>query len=246
VTPAATPPAPPFLTAEWRWLVMANYEMDPALLRPLLPAGTELDAWDGVTYASVVGFLFRRTRVMGIPIPFHRHFEELNLRFYVRRKGPEGWRRGVVFVREIVPRLAIASVARWFYNENYAAMPMRHRVELSTESGGSVEYGWRTGGRWASLRARVRGPANPLQPGSEEEFITEHYWGYARQRDGGCVEYQVEHPRWKVWRAESAELDCDVAALYGPGFTEALSAAPRSALVADGSPVIVRSGRRTR
>lgn len=244
MSPVATPPAPPFLTAEWRWLVMLNYEMDPALLRPLVPAGTELDAWGGVTYASVVGFLFRRTRVLGVPIPFHRTFEELNLRFYVRRKGPEGWRRGVVFVKEVVPRFAIAAVARWIYNENYVALPMRHRVALSAETGGSLEYGWRTGGRWSTVRAEVRGPARPLAEGSEEEFITEHYWGYARQRDGGCVEYQVEHPRWNVWRAESAALDADVAGLYGPAFAAPLSAAPRSALVADGSAVVVRQGRR--
>jgi uncharacterized protein len=242
VSPAATPPA--FLRAEWRWLVMLNYEVDPALLQPLVPAGTELDAWGGVTYASVVGFHFRRTRVLGVPIPFHREFEELNLRFYVRRRGPEGWRRGVVFVKEVVPRFAIAAVARRVYNENYVALPMRHRIDLSNERGGSAEYGWRMGGRWSSVRAEVSGPARPLVAGSEEEFITEHYWGYARQRDGGCVEYQVEHPRWNVWRADSATLDCDAAALYGPAFAEPLSAPPRSALVADGSRVIVRQGRR--
>jgi uncharacterized protein len=244
VTSAVPPQAPPFLKAEWRWLAMLNYEVDAALLRPLVPAGTELDQWGGVTYASIVGFMFLDTRVLGIPIPFHRDFEELNLRFYVRRKGPEGWRRGVVFVKEIVPRLAIATVARVVYNENYVALPMRHRLAIDTAAGGSVEYGWRHRGRWDAVRAEVRGPARPLQAGSEAEFITEHYWGYAAQRDGGCVEYQVEHPRWNVWRAESAALDCDVAALYGPAFAEPLSAAPRSALVADGSPIIVRRGRR--
>lgn len=236
--------AAPFLTAEWRWLAMLNYEVDAALLRPLVPAGTELDAWGGVTCASVVGFLFQDTRVLGVPIPFHRHFEELNLRFYVRRRGPEGWRRGVVFVKEIVPRIAIATVARAVYNENYVAMPMRHRVDVSVDAGGTVEYGWRFRGRWCGLRAAVRGPAGPLVEGSEEEFITEHYWGYARQRDGGTVEYRVEHPRWNVWRAESAALECDVGRLYGPGWAECLSAPPRSALVADGSPIVVRAGRR--
>ncbi|HYR11042.1 MAG TPA: DUF2071 domain-containing protein [Longimicrobium sp.] len=237
-------PAAPFLTAEWRWLAMLNYEVDPALLRPLVPAGTELDAWGGVTYASVVGFMFLDTRVLGIPIPFHRDFEELNLRFYVRRKGPEGWRRGVVFIKEIVPRFAIAAVARVVYNENYVALPMRHRLGIDVQTGGMVEYGWRLRGRWCGVRATVRGPAGRLAEGSEEEFITEHYWGYARQRDGGTVEYQVEHPRWNVWRAESSSLDCDVAALYGPAFAEPLSAPPRSALVADGSAIVVRKGRR--
>ena len=240
--PDAATPAAPFLTAEWRWLLMLNYELDAALLRPLVPAGTELDAWNGVVYASVVGFLFQRTRVLGLPIPFHTRFEELNLRFYVRRRGPEGWRRGVVFVKEIVPRAAIAAVARWAYNENYVAMPMRHRVDTSLEAGGAVEYGWRMGGRWCAVRGRAEGPGRPLVAGSEAEFITEHYWGYARQRDGGTVEYQVEHPRWNTWSVAGAALDCDVAALYGPAFAAPLGAAPRSALLADGSAVTVRRG----
>jgi hypothetical protein len=149
-----------------------------------------------------------------------------------------------VFVKEIVPRLAIAAVARVVYNENYVALPMRHRLDVSVDAGGTVEYGCKLRGRWCAVRATVRGAARPLAQGSEEEFITEHYWGYARQRDGGTVEYQVQHPRWNVWRAESAALDCDVPALYGPAFAECLAGPPRSALVADGSEVVVRQGRR--
>lgn len=236
-----------FLTARWRWLAMVNWACDPALLRPLVPRGTELDAWEGETVVSLVGFLFLDTRVLGISVPFHRDFEELNLRFYVRRRGPEGWRRGVVFVKEIVPRWAIAALARVAYNENYVAMPMRHRVELDAAGGtlrpgGAVEYGWRHAGRWSTLRAETSGEPGALVEGSEEEFITEHYWGYAAQRDGGCVEYRVEHPRWRVWRAAGCTVECDAAALYGPGFAEALAAAPRSAFVAEGSEVRVRRG----
>ena len=102
----------PFLTAQWRHLVLINYEIAPEIVRPYVPRGTEIDSFDGRTYASLVGFLFLDTRLRGVPIPFHRNFEEVNLRLYVRRKGAEGWRRGVVFVREIVPRLALAWVAR--------------------------------------------------------------------------------------------------------------------------------------
>lgn len=228
-----------FLTAEWRHLVMLNYPVDPALLTPLVPAGTELDSWQGTTYLSVVGFLFLRTRVMGVPVPFHRDFEEVNLRFYVRRRGPEGWRRGVVFVREIVPRRAIAWVARTVYGENYVAMPMRHSLPPGD---GTITYEWRHRGRWCSLQAAVSGRPSPLEAGTEAEFIAEHYWGYARQRDGGTVEYRVEHPRWQAWRADAAGLDADVAALYGDAFAAPLSAPPRSAFVADGSPVVVRRG----
>jgi uncharacterized protein len=229
-----------FLTAEWRHLVMLNYEVPPSLLRPWVPAGTELDEWNGTTYVSVVGFLFLDTRVLGIRIPFHVDFEEVNLRFYVRRRGPEGWRRGVVFVREIVPRWAIAAVARTLYNEQYSSMPMRHRVEL--ERSGTVRYEWRHHRRWCHLSARVQGEPAPLAEGSEAEFIAEHYWGYARQRDGATVEYAVEHPRWNAWQAAEAELDADVAALYGREFADALSGPPRSAFVADGSPIVVRRG----
>ena len=236
--------APVFLTGQWKYLAMLNYEIDPGVLAARVPRGTELDSWQGTTLVSVVGFLFLETRVLGVKVPFHVRFEEVNLRFYVRRWGEDGWRRGVVFVKEIVPRRAIALAARVFYNENYAAMPMRHRVELDEAATGPgvVEYGWRAAGRWNRLRAVTAGAARPLADGSEAEFITEHYWGYAAQRDGGTVEYQVEHPRWRVWQASTCEFDGDARAVYGAEFAAALGAGPRPAFVALGSEITVRRG----
>ena len=239
---ATEPLPPPFLTAEWRKLVMLNYAADPASLRPRVPAGTELDEWGGTLYVSMVGFLFLGTRVLGVPVPLHGDFAEVNLRFYVRRKGPEGWRRGVVFVKEIVPKAAVATLARVLYHEPYVRLPMRvgNREDAG---GGTAEYSWRHGGRWDTLRASYRGEPQPLAEGSEAEFITEHYWGYTRRRDGRTAEYRVEHPRWRVWQAADASLDCDAAALYGPEFRDTLSAAPVSAFVAEGSAIVVRRGR---
>ncbi|MCP3163671.1 YqjF family protein [Myxococcus qinghaiensis] len=237
----------PFLTATWRYLVMLNYEMDPKVLAPLVPRGTELDTWNGKTFASMVGFRFLDTRVRGLAVPFHRDFDEVNLRFYVRHLGPEGWRRGVAFVRELVPRWAIATVARVVYNEPYLALPMRHVVEMEgAEQGtpGRLEYAWKHEGRWHRLAARTRGTPTASAPGSQEEFITEHYWGYTPQRDGGCAEYRVEHPRWSVWQAEDVAFECDVASLYGDRFTSVLRGAPASAFVADGSGVSVHPGTR--
>jgi uncharacterized protein YqjF (DUF2071 family) len=234
-----------FLTAEWRRLAMLNYEIDPAILRPFVPRGVELDSWNDRHFVSVVGFLFLKARVLGLPIPFHRDFEEINLRFYVRRRADGVWRRGVVFIKEIVPRWAIATVARVVYNENYVARRMRHRIDLDNgtiAANGSVEYSWRDYGSWLRVRAKTAGEAQPLVADSEEEFITEHYWGYAAQRDGGCVEYQVEHPRWRVWRTSDASFECDVKRVYGREFVECLSAKPASAFVADGSAVVVRKG----
>ncbi len=220
---------------------MINYEVEPGLLGPYVPPGTELDSWNGKTFASLVGFMFLETRVLGFKLPFHHSFEEVNLRFYVRRKADDGWRRGVVFIKEIVPRRAIATVARLVYNENYSAMPMRHLIEMDDKSG-RVEYGWRYQGRWNHLRVTTTGEAQKLIEGSEAEFITEHYWGYAAQSGGGCVEYQVEHPRWLVWEACNRSLDCDVSGIYGERFASALNSEPSSAFLALGSEIIVRRG----
>ncbi|HKX30570.1 MAG TPA: DUF2071 domain-containing protein [Blastocatellia bacterium] len=234
-----------FLTAEWRYLAMLNYQVDPLVLRAYVPSGTELDQWGGRTYVSLVGFLFLKTRVLGLRIPFHENFEEINLRFYVRRRSREGWRRGVVFIREIVPRPAIAAAARVLYHENYAARPMSHRIEMEAgrlSAEGRVEYAWREGRAWNRLSLKSSGDPQPLEAGSEPEFITEHYWGYSAQRDGGCVEYRVEHPSWRVWGASEAVFEGDLERAYGPTFAEVLRVPPVSAFLAEGSPVIVRRG----
>jgi uncharacterized protein YqjF (DUF2071 family) len=220
---------------------MLNYEADPAILAPLVPAGTTLDLWDGRALISVVGFRFLDTRLLGLPVPGHRNFEEVNLRFYVRREIPGGAsRRAVVFVREIVPRRAIALVARLAYNEPYIALPMRSLVPATLVARpGRIEYGWRIDGRWSSVAATTDGEPALAHPDDEATFITEHYWGYTRQRDGGTVEYEVTHPRWRIWPAHDARLDADVAALYGERFSTALGAQPRSAFVAEGSAIEV-------
>ena len=235
----------PFLTAEWRHLAMLNFPIDRAVLEPRVPAGTTLDTYQGQAYVSVVGFLFLKTKLLGVPVPFHQDFEELNLRFYVRRLAGDEWRRGVVFIQEIVPKAAIAAVARLAYNENYIALPMRHRLTPpAAPAPDTVSYEWEFQHRWHGLHLRTTGDPQWPRPGSLDEFITEHYWGYARQQDGGCVEYRVEHPPWRVWRAAEASLDADVAALYGEAFAPALRAAPSSAFLAEGSPVTVFHGQR--
>ena len=229
-----------FLTAEWRQLAMLNYAVDPAVLRPLVPRGTELDFHHGQTFVSVVGFRFLNTRVLGFFLPHHRDFEEVNLRFYVRRQVAGEWRRGVVFVSELVPRHLIAFVARTFYGEPYRVLPMRHAIEQSGPNR-RVEYSWQRSQRWEHLRLSATGESQEMAAGSEEEFITEHYWGYTARGDR-TSEYQVEHPRWRFWRATEALFEADVQSLYGAAFVEALSRPPTSAFIAEGSSVSVRRG----
>lgn len=224
---------------------MVNFAIDPTLLEPLVPRGTTLDFFGGVAYVSVVGFLFRDTRLLGLPVPGHIHFEEVNLRFYVQRTVGHEVRRGVCFVRELVPRWAIATVARWSYNEPYQALPMRSEVDLNAivtardEQSQTVSYEWKTSAGWTGFRIRSRGARQPMQPGSLEEFIAEHYWGYCRQRDGGTVEYEVEHPPWKVWQADVASWQGDVPGFYGEPWAGALAQRPSSLFLADGSAVQV-------
>lgn len=230
-----------FLTAEWKNLVMLNYEVDPARLLPLVPQGVELDLWQGRALISLVGFLFADTRLLGVPIPLHRTFEEVNLRFYVKRVVGGEVRRAVTFIKEIVPKRAVALIARAGYNEPYQSMPMRHRYGALSDSAipTSLDYQWRLDNRWCGMSATIEGEGRVPPSDAEEAFVTEHYWGYTRQRNGTTVEYEVQHPRWCVWSAAASAVTGNLSALYGDYFAGIVAQAPRSAFVADGSPVSV-------
>jgi uncharacterized protein YqjF (DUF2071 family) len=240
---------------------MLNYAVSPALVKeslaPMVPAGTELHQFEGKTYVSLIGFRFLRARVRGLWIPFHADFDEVNLRFYVRRQGisstgqgvsltPQDIRRGVVFVREIVPRYAIAKVAQVVYHEKYVALPMSHQVIEPTSEHGRVqaEYRWRYQGQWSRLRVEGSGRPALAPEGSLAQFITEHYWGYASQPDGGSLEYQVAHDPWRVWTATQASFQGDPTSLFGPELAKCLRGEPHSAFLAEGSAVTVYSGNR--
>ncbi len=247
----------PLLTARWTELVLLNFRVPVEEIERLAPAGTEPDVHDGEAYISVVGFRFQKVRIFGVPVPGHTRFDEVNLRYYVKRTVGGEVRRGVVFVREIVPRRAVAIVANGLYNENYVTRRMRNAIEMRGEElqvGDRVEYGWRSrevdevGRRrnhvWNALGARVGSPLKVPASGSYEEFIVEHYWGYASDRRGGTIEYRVAHPTWRVATATDVNWDCDVALTYIEPFAQYLTGEPVSSIVAEGSAVQVFRGRR--
>lgn len=232
-----------FLSAEWLHLAMLNYSVDPTLLLPHVPAGTTPDSFDGKTYVSLVGFIFRRTKMFGrVSVPFHSEFEEVNLRFYVYRNYGTERRRGVVFIKEIVPRPAIALTARLIYGENYVSLPMAHKIAPAADRI-EVEYSWKSLGRWLRLTASANGVPQLPAENSLEQYITEHYWGYSKNRKGRTLEYQVTHAQWRLWSSCTAQFVGNDEELYGREFGTVLAQRPDSAFIAEGSPVQVLRGR---
>jgi hypothetical protein len=180
-----------FLKAQWRNLLMLNYEVDPEFLKPYLPPGTVLDLWQNKALVSMVGFMFLETSVIGIKWPWHVNFEEVNLRFYVKHFDGREWKRGAVFISEIVPKTLIALIANNLYKEHYRALPMRHSITPSDDGNTGFLYEWKLKGKWNKLGVTVNNNRRPIQAGSAEEFIFEHYWGYNSLSATETMEYQV-------------------------------------------------------
>lgn len=228
------------LRAEWRYLAMLHYAVDPDLLTPWLPAGVELDRWRGRAFVSLVGFQCAHTRVFGLPAALRPTFDEVNLRFYVRRRVAAGERRGVVFLRELVPRLLFPLAARHGYGEPYALAATHHRWSLSGDPprAGEVCYGWRRGRAAGELSLRFAGEPRMLAAGSEAEYFAQRPWGYNRGR-GFTREYHVEHPRWRVWPALEVERTGDLAPLCGEALAAALAGPPHSSHLFEGSSAVM-------
>jgi len=231
-----------FLTAEWRKLIMANYAVDQKILEPYLPHQTEIDLWNNTCYVSLVGFMFVNTKVKGIRVPCHVNFEEVNLRFYVRHYSNGEWRRGVVFISEIVPKPMLAFVANTIYKEHYKAMYMRHTWQL-TGNNLHVAYKWKKE-RWHSISVNAEPVLQKIDSNSEAAFITDHYWGYTKIGEHETSEYSVEHPSWEVYPARDYSIDVDFGKLYGPDFKFLAVEKPLSVFLAEGSGIKVNSGRR--
>lgn len=218
---------------------MANYEVDPSLLESRLPSGTDMDLHDGKCFVSLVGFMFLDTRVLGVPIPFHVNFEEVNLRFYNKREVDGETRRAVCFVKEIVPRFAIATVARVVYGEPYECWDMGH-----TRTETTVSYDWSKGGHKNRLSVEIDESVGVPAAGSHGEFIIEHYWGYTSRGGGRVDEYKVEHPKWELFSVKNEILDVDFGETYGNEFAFLADQKPYSILLAKGSEVSVYKGQR--
>ena len=230
-----------FLKATWQYLAMINYEVDAAVLLPHLPPYTAIDYFEGKAMVSIVGFLFNNTTVMGIRWPWHTNFDEVNLRYYIKHYDGKRWKRGVGFVSEIVSKPIIANTANLLYNEHYSTADMNHNIR-HVDNELVVTYNWKKKGqKWNSIEIQAGNALQDIAPGSEEEFILEHYYGYNQLNENTTIEYAVEHPRWQVYPVNDFVLHCDVERLYGAAFVPFIDGVkPHSVFLAKGSDVVVR------
>jgi len=227
-----------FLTADWAKLIMANYVVDPELLIPFLPKGVELDDFQGKQMVSLVGFMFLKTSIFRIPVPFLGDFEEVNLRFYVKRKVDGQWRRGVVFVNESVPYGLVAWIANALYKEHYSVLKTWHSWKFS-KLDQQISYNWEKSKQIMELSATGQLVSQPMKEGSEEHFIFEHYYGYTLVSSNKTWEYNIQHPNWNVFPVTSFNIDCDFGLMYGQQFQRLNQQIPDSVFLAEGSKISV-------
>ena len=229
-----------FLTAHWSHLCMFNYEVLPEILLPYIPPHTQLDLHNGKALVSVVGFMFTKTKMLGITWPLHKNFEEVNLRFYVKYFDGKIWKRGAAFISEIVPKPAISIIANLLYNEHYSCLPMKHKI-INADNNIDINFSWKKKGTWNTMQVVVNNTALPIPPNSEAEFILEHYWGYNQLNKNTTIEYAVEHERWQIYDVQHFALNANIEALYGAAFAPFIcSVKPHSVFVARGSDVLIK------
>ncbi|MEO9052956.1 MAG: DUF2071 domain-containing protein [Ginsengibacter sp.] len=228
-----------FLSARWENLIMANYEVKPEMLSAYLPHGVELDFYNNKTYVSLVGFMFIKTRLFNIPIPFLGTFEEINLRFYVKRVEGNTIKRGVVFINETVPYRIVAWLANKLYKEHYIAIPTKNTIAI-TSLAKKIRYEWKINKEWNHIAVNGVNIKEPMLPGSIEEFIFEHYYGYTKINEQQSIEYKVNHPRWQIHNVIDYTIHCDFKSMYGNDFSFLSHHQPDSVILAEGSPVTVK------
>jgi uncharacterized protein len=228
-----------FLTAEWRRLILATYDIDPSMLDEHLPPGCVADVREDRAFVSLVAFDFLNTRVLGIRWPGYVNFPEVNLRAYVRHADG---RRGVTFISELVPQKLVARMARWTHNEPYEAIPMRSRF-LESDASIEVDHIVTVAGKSRRIRCNAQKPLWTPAADSAEVFFKEHAWGFGTSRRGKLITYNVQHPHWQVYTNPQLKLESwSFAEVYGEKWKRLDEYEPCNVVLAEGSSVRV-SGR---
>lgn len=226
-----------FLQANWENLIMANYEIEPSILAPYLPNGVELDFFNNKAYVSLVGFMFKHTKLFGFPIPFFGSFEEVNLRFYVKKIENRKIKKGVVFINETVPFKIVALLANKLYKEHYISIPTKNSIYITEHK--HIKYQWKINSKWNSIEAKAEKYKHQIEQNSIEQFIFERYFGFTKLSDSSTQEYKIHHPKWMTNQLLNTHVDCDFTSMYGAAFSGLNNQTPDSILLAEGSQVSV-------
>lgn len=226
-----------FLKASWENLIMANYEVAPALLMPYLPKGVELDFYQSKTYVSLVGFMFKNTSLFGTPIPLFGSFEEINLRFYVRKIEGNKIKKGVVFINETVPFKVVALLANKLFKEHYISIPTKHSIHIGENK--NIQYEWKKNGKWNSISVSANIEKHSIEAETMELFIFERYFGFTKINNNLSQEYRINHAKWLTNKIIEAEVTCDFENMYGKSFSVLNNTAPSSIMLAEGSLITV-------
>lgn len=216
---------------------MANYEIEPSILEPYLPKGVELDFFNNKTYVSLVGFMFKKTRLFGVPIPFFGSFEEINLRFYVRKVENRKIKKGVVFINETVPFKIVALLANKLYKEHYISIPTKNTISITEHK--NINYEWKVNNKWNSIAVKSDTDKYKIEQGTIEEYIFERYFGFTKLSNFSSQEYKINHPKWMINKIHETHIDCDFRTMYGDAFLGLNYQKPDSVLLAEGSQVSV-------
>jgi uncharacterized protein YqjF (DUF2071 family) len=225
------------MSADFHYLVFLNYKVERNLLASRIPEGVQLQLFNGTAYLSIVAFLFKNLQVAGIPAPFHQEFEEVNLRFYVKQHSAAAEKRGVVFIREIVPKTLLASAARILFNEKFIRVPMSHHFDIRENQLNSVEYRWRTEHQENYVRATYENLWTFPEPNSAEHFFTARPHRFTRRKDGTTNEMVMEHPLWRTTPVLDVKTEFEIPDIFGTEFVPYLTLRPASAFIAEGSAV---------
>ena len=146
----------------------------------------------------------------------------------------------MVFIKEIVPKWALTFVANTVYKEHYETLPMKHTWNVESDQL-TVEYQWKKNNKWNSIRVDAHNEKRKIEENSETEFITEHYWGYAKVTEQKTNEYEVTHPKWDVYEVSDYSIDVDYGTVYGEEFQFLNSMTPTSVMLAEGSEITVEN-----
>lgn len=224
------------LRAEWNNIIMANYAVPKELLLPYVPYKTELDFFESETYVTLAGFMFLNTQMLGFDIPFHSNFEEVTLRFYVKSTRGLAAKRGVVFIKEIVPKYAITLLANTVFGQNYMTLKMK---SFHQDMGDHMEtaYEWKHLDKWNKLTAKAGKRSTPIRQNRFNEFIADHYYGFRKNGETKTYQYEVEHELWETFNVIDYSVNCDFGSLFGNEFSILNKEKPKSVFMLKGSEI---------